>query len=477
MTADDVDALLQRLPSPSPSPELRRRVLGDIDRRLRRPRRVRRVAWGLGLAAALAGFAAALGVILPVRPSALPSGEGRGQAQPDLKFARIEWELQTKGEVVRTTATNDQLFVEMRDGVMNALDRFTGKLEWTLQIAGGSLPDWPPVVAQAVPEDIRQLEADLRRVGQDIDRTLQEKGVGPESQGLQKRRNTIRERLRVAEHGDNVYVVARGSVICIGRKSGALKWTNQPAFTPSGPPFAIRDYLFVPEAARARVHALDVNKGGAEVLEYAPPAGERPNPTLGGPVYADPSLFFIAPDGTVYCYRVTDGTLIWKFETGAGQIRGPIVHVLTVGRVTTRLLLFSVGQTLYAMEADAGLRLWSYDCGAPLHDAPMVGGDTVYVRTETGTLLALEALPAVLPKARQGRLRWQQGGCDRFLLRTPTRAYVLGVNREILAVDESTGGVSERYATGPFGEFAGRSSDGRLYGVRRGAIVCFIERP
>src|SRR5262249_33645097 len=161
----------------------------------------------------------------------------------------------------------------------------TGKLEWTFRSADGTMPDWPPVVAQGVAEEIQRLEGDLRQVTGELDQALREKGVGPESRGLQRKRNELRERLRVCDFGDHAYVVSRQVLSCLSRTTGALKWRNLLGFAPSGPPFALRTLLFVPEAATARIHVLDVEKNGALVAHYAPPVAARANPTLGGPVY------------------------------------------------------------------------------------------------------------------------------------------------------------------------------------------------
>jgi len=470
MTPDEMDALLQQLPPPSPSPGLRERVLADLDRRRSQPSSTRKLAWGIALAASLAGFAAVVWVILPGPSSDARIGRDQDGKRGDLKFAQVQWERETKGrEITRTTLSSRQLFFETRDGLVNALDRFTGTPEWVHQLPGGSPPDWPPAVAQGVAEEIQQLEADLKLATRKLDQTLQEKGPGPEVQALQRKRNEIRERIRVAGLGDNVYLLSRQVLSCVSRTTGALLWTNRLAFVPSGPPFAIRGFLFVPEASAGRLRVLDVEKKGAEVRTYPSRAEARANPSLGGPVYADPSVYFIAPDGTVHSYRVTDGALVWIFEAGPGRIGGPVVHHLKSGGVTIRLLLFSVGRNLYAMDGNAGKLIWKTDCGAPLDGGPVLVGEGVYARTEKGDVLALEALPG-------GRIRWRQSGCERFLFKGKVDAYVLGANREILAVDDQTGEVSGRYPAGSFAEFLGQSSEGLFYAVRPGAVVCFKEK-
>ena len=99
-------------------------------------------------------------------------------------------------------------------------------------------------------------------------------------------------------------------------------------------------------------------------------------------------------------------------------------------------------------------------------------GETVYVRTEKGTLLALEALPEQKLKVRAGRVRWQVPGCSQLLMKGRRGIYLLGSNQEILRVNESTGEISGRFPDARLSNL----SDGLLYTVRPGGkIACFED--
>src|SRR6185436_13702305 len=186
MSPDEVDALLQRLPPPAPTPQLRDRVLADLDRRIRqdaamlRGRRPpsRRSAWGgMALAIAIGGFAAILWVVLPGRHGEGVPGEGRRQSADDPAFARRVWESPVgRGEISRLTLL-DRLYAESPDGTLTAMDPGTGKVDWTFRTDAGSTFDYAPLIAPEVPAEILRLEAEIQEISKQMEQNLK----GPET--------------------------------------------------------------------------------------------------------------------------------------------------------------------------------------------------------------------------------------------------------------------------------------------------------
>jgi outer membrane protein assembly factor BamB len=245
-----------------------------------------------------------------------------------LPWKHVEWEYKfTNRQISRMTLQGDQLFLETPDYKVIAMDRFTGKTSWIFTIDTHTPLDWAPVVAQGVPEEIRQLELDLVAMARKIDDKMKEVGPGKETQELQKKRNEIRERLRVAAFGDNCYFISREVLYCLDRLSGYLRWTHRLTFIPSARPFAIRNYVFIPGADLARVWVLDVEKRGNEITHYRASIVERENQIMNAPVYSDPSLYFVCHDGKIYCYKVTDGTQTWAYQTERAIRSDPLVYV------------------------------------------------------------------------------------------------------------------------------------------------------
>ena len=226
-----------------------------------------------------------------------------------------------------------------------------------------------------MPEEIRDLEAQLRLVNRQIDDTLKEKGVGKETQNLQKKRNEYRERLRVAAFGDNVYFISRQVIYCLDRLNGGLRWTHRLGFVPSARPFAIRNFVFVPGADSARVWVLDVEKKGTEVTSYRASIMNRENQIMNSPVFSDPSLYFICHDGAVYCFKVKTGTLTWTYQTERALRADPTVYVVQVDRERRSEPKRAPAAPGAAPAMDAAAPRWTRSDGmaAPAMGAPAMG--------------------------------------------------------------------------------------------------------
>jgi outer membrane protein assembly factor BamB len=456
-----------------------------------------------------------------------------------LPFKHVEWEYKFNNRAIsRLTLAGDQLFVETPDHAVIAMDRFNGRTQWMFKIDTLTPLDWPPTVAAGVPEEIRQLETDLRSVNRQIDDKLKELGVGKETQALQKKRNELRERLRVATFGDNVYFISHQVLYCLDRLSGGLNWTARLTFVPSAKPYAVRNYVFVPGADLARVWVLDVTKRGQEVTFYKADITSRENQVMNAPVFSDPSLFFVSHDGKVYCYRVTDGALTWTYATERSLRADPVVYTFkdelvpggagapadankpaggdekkpdamaappamaapamgapAAGKdekggkkkatATTRFLF--VGGTdnaFYALDADGGNLIWKYECGGEIKSAAIAKDQTVYVRTEEGALHAFEINPqhreaktgAALGSKRNGSMRWKIPLAERFLFKGKEFVYILGPRREIWALMEKTGEVVGRYPTEYLQHLLSNAADEYVYVANAaGYIYCLKE--
>jgi outer membrane protein assembly factor BamB len=371
-----------------------------------------------------------------------------------LPWKHVEWEYKfNKRPISRLTMGGDHLFIETPDNTVVAMNRFTGQTTWMFKIETNTPLDWPPIVAFGVPEEIRDLQTSLTQVNRQIDDVLKEKGVGKETQLLQKKRNEYRERLRVAAFGDNVYFISHQVMYCLDRINGGLRWTHRLPFVPSARPFAIRNYVFVPSVDTARVWVLDVERKGVESASYKASIQTTENQIMNSPVYSDPSLYFVCHDGGVYCFKVTDGTQTWVYQTERSLRADPTVYVYKSdeapvpaggaepakppagggamdakppaegaamdkkpdgmaapamgapaakddkggkkkAQVTTKFLFVgSTDNAFYALDANGGNMIWKYECGAVIKTPAIAKGSTVYVATEDGALHALEVMP------------------------------------------------------------------------------------
>jgi outer membrane protein assembly factor BamB len=98
----------------------------------------------------------------------------------------------------------------------------------------------------------------------------------------------------------------------------------------------------------------------------------------GGLVYAGTNT-----SGAVYAFDAMTGTIRWMFQTAGHNVwAGPSVAGGTV-------YVGGDDQNLYALNAATGVKLWSFNAGTPIVNAPAVVGGVVYLGA--GALYALSA--------------------------------------------------------------------------------------
>lgn len=386
-----------------------------------------------------------------------------------LPFKHLEWEYKlSRHKIRRLSASGNLLFVETPTHEVVAIDRFVGEVKWIYKIDTDTPLDFPPISAHGVPEMILKLEKDLFAINRELDQIIKERGYGKESQEKQKERSEKREAIKVAQFGDNVYFLSRQVLYCVDRTSGTLRWTRRLDFVPSTQPFATQFYVFVGAADHSRVYVLNVKERG-EVIDYFRADIESDeNQISARPVYEDPVLYFVSHDGRIYFYSVRDRKRGTPFQTG-GQVRAePLIHrfkyrttepdkdnpgkTKEVDREAKVLLVGSMDNAFYAIEAASGQLLWRFECAGPVKTAAIARDTTVYVRSEDGALFALNVMPLHNPAdpgswRRSGEMRWKVPLGERFLLKGAQYVYILGPKREIYAMNEFTGDLAGRYPT------------------------------
>lgn len=407
------------------------------------------------------------------------------------------WQHQLNNRpIARMTLGGSHLYVETPDFHLISVNRFNGHVEWIYKVDTETPLDWPPVEADQAPEEIRRREADLFAINRQIDDMLKEKGIGVETQKLQKKRAEIREQLKAAAFGDNVYFVSRQVLYCLDRLSGNLRWTKRLAFVPSAQPFAIRTHVFMPGADLSRVWALDVTNKGDRAATFNASIDRRENHIMNRPVFSDPSLFFTCHDGKVYCYNVPKGQLNWTYETERELRADPVIfeHKEAGGKddkgkerpPQSYRMLFVGGMDFcfYALDGDSGALLWKYECGAEVKTPAIAKDRTVYFKTEDGALHAMDILPmhrdpktgAAAGLKRNGQLRWKLPLAERFLSKGRDRVYVMGPKKEIFGVNEMTGETMGRYPTDVLQHVMSNTGDNLVYVANSaGYLFCLRE--
>ncbi|MGZ4848725.1 MAG: PKD domain-containing protein [Halobacteriota archaeon] len=158
----------------------------------------------------------------------------------------------------------------------------------------------------------------------------------------------------------------------------------------------------------------------------------------GGAVYSSPAVVnnvvYIAGanDGIVYALNAETGLKIWSYATGDTVDSSPAVAngVVYIG---------SQNNNVYALDAKTGAKLWSYATGGPIQQSsPAVVNGIVYIGCNDGYVYALHA--------NDGTLLWKfmtPGSYVPVVTSSPAVAngvvYVQSVGGETYAIDALTG--------------------------------------
>ena len=107
-----------------------------------------------------------------------------------------------------------------------------------------------------------------------------------------------------------------------------------------------------------------------------------------GPVISTDSKYvlFGSDDGKLYAVHTglagTAGLKLWSFDTGAPLRGSPAVD-------NGRIYVASRNGTVYALNISTGSVAWSYDSSSPMNSSPAISSQKLYIGTEDGKMFAI----------------------------------------------------------------------------------------
>jgi outer membrane protein assembly factor BamB len=132
------------------------------------------------------------------------------------------------------------------------------------------------------------------------------------------------------------------------------------------------------------------------------------DPISSSPAVANGMVYFITYDGVFYAVTADTGDIKWRFATGGERrfeakgihgltpsdqnIADPMDLFLSSPAVLNRRVYFgSSDGHIYALNAETGVLVWSFETGDIVHASPAVVNNTVYVGSWDSYLYALDA--------------------------------------------------------------------------------------
>ena len=175
-------------------------------------------------------------------------------------------------------------------------------------------------------------------------------------------------------------VVALG--LADGAKQGALRAQGAGAASPA----LLGHTLFIAsEGKRYTLVAVNLRRGKRQWRRELGDVSASPTGTQG-------VLLAGSHSGTVFALDADSGDTLWSFDTG-DQIHGSVAVFDTV------VYAPSTDHVLYAFSLSAGRRVWAVDLGAAVYTTPALSETAAFLGTADGTFYCLNRL--------DGTIRWR----------------------------------------------------------------------
>ena len=111
------------------------------------------------------------------------------------------------------------------------------------------------------------------------------------------------------------------------------------------------------------------------------PAGEEGGSIMDIPAGGVSEVVVGREDKYLYCYKASDGKLLWKFRTNASITGSAVI-------TSTKVLFSGMDGNVYILGLSDGKKLWSFKAGTQISSSPAVIKGKFYILTEDGRLLA-----------------------------------------------------------------------------------------
>lgn len=177
--------------------------------------------------------------------------------------------------------------------------------------------------------------------------------------------------LQIGSHQKDLYAIhPQGYIYQLNESNGIVNWEVYIGQKPSNP--IITDKGIILGHSRG-VTCVDHNGSFSWILE-----GFENCTSL---AISDKKLFIAEKTGYVYSYDLSNETVTWAIH-----ITNSIPYLST----SSEELLVSIGSTLYCLDKESGLQLWTFETKGLLFSPPEVYNDLVYIAGSDTYLYALD---------------------------------------------------------------------------------------
>ncbi len=309
----------------------------------------------------------------------------------------------------------------------------------------------------------------------------------------------------LGRNADSVFAFNGTHLNALNRKDGSLQWTFNLSDSPSAPPVAEKDRLYLsvsggkflvfklPETPKApprfkgivarqtkeevRQSVIDF-LGGSMGFSEPPISGETwssrgPQPELlweyradtrleQAPLMTEDAILLAGFDGTFFCTSKDLRQMLYKF-TAHAPLAAPL------GQYRDTAYVASTEYDVYALQMLIGKVTWHYVSGTPIIRKPQVNDEDVFIAPQRPNLARVNR--------DTGEKIWTNQKADRFLAANKKFVYAADPNGRLLILDKKYGTVLSTYDARDFVVPIANELTDRMYlAANNGLLVCLHDK-
>lgn len=304
---------------------------------------------------------------------------------------------------------------------------------------------------------------------------------------------------------DSVFVFNGTHILALKRNDGSLLWTFNLSDSPSAPPVAEKDRLYIsvsggkflvyriPEIPKsapafkgitARKTLATAPRSAEDFLvgsmgfEEPPITGEHwsnrgPQPELlweyrsdtrleQAPLMTEDAILLAGFDGTFFCTSKDLRQVLYQFKAHA-----PLAAPL--GQYNDTAYVASTEYDVYALQMLIGKVTWHYVSGTPILRKPEVNDEDVYIAPKRPNLARVNR--------ETGEKIWTNQKADRFMAANKKFVYAADPNGRLLILDKKYGTILSTYDARDFVVPVANDLTDRIYlASNHGLVVCLHDK-
>jgi len=326
-----------------------------------------------------------------------PSHTGVYNATGVPKFTKVKWKFETKGRVYSSPAVvGETIYFGSTDHNLYAVNRESGALIWKFE-AGGGITSSPAVTDSTVyfgsyDSNFYALDAATGKLKWKFQTEGERRYAGKQLHGSQPAGEAMPDPFDyylsspVVSQGNIYFGSGDGNIYSLDKDTGKLIWKVKTGDVVHASP-AIADGVLYIGSWDSYFYAIDA-KSGKIKWRFKTGEDEKIHNQVGiqsSAAIAEGIVYFGCRDSNLYAVDAATGKQKWVFNNKGSWVIGSPAY--REGK-----LYFATSDTalLHAVDAKTGAPIFSLKFKWPMFSSPSIAGNTLYIGSHEGKLIAVD---------------------------------------------------------------------------------------